>query len=99
MYPSAYYGDMFSQLMEVHNWTSIDILLDENSAGLNVIAAQSTDAVFKRKNVPVVKTVYSSTSQPIDFPTFLKRFSTRGRGITFFVFKLLRESFASCKIS
>ncbi|OQV16342.1 hypothetical protein BV898_09487 [Hypsibius exemplaris] len=86
LYPSSYYGDIFCQLAEFHNWTGIEILLDENSAGFYVLAATLTRATMTNHRVETVYTTYSSAprlQRMINFREFLQQFSTRNRILLF----------------
>ena len=80
LYPSSYYGDVFCQLMLAHHWSSLDILLDENSAGFYKIVAQLTNSALQDRNLRATNTVFSSAEEAFDFQGFLGSFAARNRG-------------------
>ncbi|OQV16337.1 hypothetical protein BV898_09483 [Hypsibius exemplaris] len=85
LYPSSYYGIIFVRLLQRHKWTSVEILRDDSSTAFYSLVAQLTRQCL---NVQRIRTVFSSYTsgngtQPFNFPTFLRQFSTRNRVLLF----------------
>ncbi|OQV16344.1 hypothetical protein BV898_09489 [Hypsibius exemplaris] len=68
----------------MHSWTSIEILLDENSTNFYFFAARLTNAMLKEEIILADSTIYASANHShFDFQFFLTLFATRNRILLF----------------
>ncbi|OQV15595.1 hypothetical protein BV898_10187 [Hypsibius exemplaris] len=82
IYPSLFYGDIFYRLFQLQRWTSVYVVLDDDSIPIYQLVFRAVDAIMK----PVVRTVntrYSSRTQTLDMPGLLDDFSRHSRVMLF----------------
>jgi hypothetical protein len=83
------------RLMEMYNWTSIFIIIDESSVSFYSFIGRVIQEPFQKRKILVTKLAYCSAVRALDYDQALEEVFQKSRGEEKYVVLLSRKKFES----